>query len=374
MTYDLPLFSVSMLSEAVDEILCSTLPAVRVTGEIANYRLSRGQWVYFDIRDKMASLHCFAAAARLPGPLEDGLMIELVCRPGLHRLYGFTLNVQHLAPVGEGALKRAAELLKAKLMAEGLFDSNRKRPLPYPPQAIGLLTSSQAAAYRDFVKILEARWPLMKIYLADVAVQGINAGLQIIDGLHYLNGYGKDIEAIVITRGGGDSTDLAVFNDERLVRAVAGSRLPVMAAIGHERDVCLVEMAADARASTPSNAAELLAPDKKDSMSRLEFSRRQVVAACRQVFGWATEACRQRRMDAASLAANAVGQATQQLKRQAALIRTLNPANILARGYSVVRLENGTLLRRAGQAQPGTALTIRLAEGQLKATTQDRNV
>ncbi len=147
-------------------------PSVSITGELANFRVSRGRWVYFDLKDNEASVKFFGTVYQLPGPLEDGLLLKVRGQPRLHPLYGFSVNVMSIQPAGEGSLRRAANLLRAKLAAEGLLDESRKRSLPYPPARIGLITSKQSAAYADFIKILDTRWRGVNIDLIDVQVQG----------------------------------------------------------------------------------------------------------------------------------------------------------------------------------------------------------
>ena len=147
-------------------------PNVVLRGELANLRVSKNRWVYFDLKDDLASVKCFGTVYQLPGPLEDGMLLEVRAVPRLHPQFGFSLTVQNITPVGEGSIKRAATLLQAKLAKEGLFDENRKRRLPYPPARVGLITSVGSAAYADFIKILDARWGGIELLMADVQVQG----------------------------------------------------------------------------------------------------------------------------------------------------------------------------------------------------------
>src|SRR5581483_9878111 len=240
-------------------------PSVAISGELANFRISKQKWVYFDLKDESSTLKFFGSVYQLPGPLKDGLMLKIRAQPRLHHTYGFSLNVLHIEPTGEGSIKKAAELLQAKLASEGLFDPARKRHLPYPPERIGLITSSGAAAYADFKKVLNARWRGLIIDFVDVQVQGESAPAQIVEALERLNEEAQPPEVIVLIRGGGSPEDLIAFSSEQVTRAVAASRVPTLVAIGHETDISLAELAADKRASTPSNAAELLVPDHKHS-------------------------------------------------------------------------------------------------------------
>src|SRR4051812_49173825 len=164
-------FSVSEFVAILNQTLEFAYPGVTVTGEIANFRVSKNRWVYFDLKDDNATVKFFGTVYQLPGPLEDGMMLAVRGTPKLHNLYGFSVNIMSMRPVGQGSIKKAAALLQAKLQAEGLFDPLRKRALPYPPTKVGLITSGESAAYRDFVKVLAARWGGIEITLIDVQVQ-----------------------------------------------------------------------------------------------------------------------------------------------------------------------------------------------------------
>ncbi|MGH7193321.1 MAG: exodeoxyribonuclease VII large subunit, partial [Candidatus Saccharimonadales bacterium] len=243
---------------------------VTITGELANLRVSKNRWLYFDLKDEGASVRFFGTVYNLPGPLEDGMLLKVRGQPRLHPSYGFSVNVMNISPAGEGTIRRAAQLLQAKLAKEGLFDESRKRPLPYPPSRIGLITSKQSAAYADFVKILDARWHGLGVEVIDVQVQGEAAPPQLAAALEQFNALAVPPEVIVLIRGGGSAEDLAAFSTEQVARAVAASRVPTLAAIGHETDLSLAELAADVRASTPSNAAELLVPDRRQVAAALK--------------------------------------------------------------------------------------------------------
>ena len=260
------ILQVSDFVALLNQTLEFAYPVVTVQGELANFRVSKNKWVYFDIKDQHATVRCFGTIYQLPGPLEDGMLIQITATPRLHPLYNFSLNIQAIAPVGEGSIKKAQSLLEAKLQKEGLFDTERKRLLPYPPTKIGLIASVESAAYKDFMKIINVRWVGLHIAVANVQVQGAAAVGQITSALKYLNEH-MDLEAIIVTRGGGSPEDLAVFSTEQVTRAVAASRVPTLVAVGHEVDVSLAELAADVRASTPSNAAELLVPDRRDVLA-----------------------------------------------------------------------------------------------------------
>jgi len=243
---------------------------VMIEGEVASFKVSQDKWVFFDIKDEESSISCFMTLWSLRMPLEDGMKVVIKGTPKLTKWGKFSVTVSQVAPVGEGSLKKAFELLKKKLTDEGLFNLARKRPLPEDLTKLGVISSTQAAGYADFIKIVNARWGGMKIEVAHTQVQGLDAPDQIIKALRYFNERGE-VQVIAILRGGGSADDLAAFNDEELVRAVAASKIPVIAGIGHEVDESLVDLAADVRASTPSNAAELLTKDRKAEQKRVKM-------------------------------------------------------------------------------------------------------
>ena len=338
----------------------------RIEGELSNFRISKNKWVYFDVKDDTAKVSCFASVYALPGPLEDGMLIKITGQPRLHPQFGFSVTVQSIQPSGEGALKKAFDLLKAKLEAEGLFDESRKRYIPYPPRRIALVTSVESAAYADFIKILSARWPFVTIDMYDVQVQGDPAPAQLAAAIASASADGDPADVLVVTRGGGSADDLAAFNDERVVRAIAASRIPTVVAIGHEIDESLCELAADMRASTPSNAAELIAPDRtselasvRQSGKRLQVSAQALVLAEHQII------INQRQMLGSQLQ-RVVTQLRQELASTKNLIRAYNPNNVLQRGYAFVR-KNGKIIKNAGDVGVGDTVDIDLYSAALTA-------
>ncbi len=161
---------------------------IKIEGELANFRVSKNRWVYFDVKDDLAKIACFGSVYNLPGPLEDGMMVVISGQPRLHPQFGFSINIQSIVPAGQGSIKKAYEMLRAKLQLEGLFEPTRKRLLPYPPQSIALITSLESAAYVDFVKILNNRWPFVDVQVYDVQVQGESAPQQLVEALNKVNG------------------------------------------------------------------------------------------------------------------------------------------------------------------------------------------
>ncbi|MBR0480031.1 exodeoxyribonuclease VII large subunit [Candidatus Saccharibacteria bacterium] len=250
---------------ALEEICQGTT----VVGEVASFKINQGKWVFFDLKDEESNVSCFMPVWDLRMPIEDGMKVVVRGYPKVTKWGKFSFTVQGIKPVGEGSLKKSFEILKKKLSAEGLFSPEKKRKIPEDLGRIGIISSTQAAGYADFIKILNARWGGIKVTVAHTQVQGIEAPDQIIRALNYFNERG-DVQVIAILRGGGSADDLSAFNDEKLVRAIAASKIPVVTGIGHEVDESLVDLAADLRASTPSNAAELLTKDRKIELRNLK--------------------------------------------------------------------------------------------------------
>lgn len=348
-------------------------PSVVLTGELANFRVSKNQWVYFDLKDETASVKCFGTVYQLPGPLEDGMMVKLRGTPRLHPLYGFSVTIQRLVPAGEGSIKKAAQMLEAKLKAEGLFDVERKRSLPYPPKHIGLITSGESAAFRDFMKILEARWRGVRVTLIDVQVQGEPAVAQVVGALEQFNAAAETPDVIVVTRGGGSAEDLQAFSTEHVTRAVAASRIPTIVAIGHEVDVSLAELAADRRASTPSNAAELLVPDRGAELTRLQSHAKELARLARAVFIAERAALEITGQTLEDTGVRALRLARERLDAQRQLLAAFHPQTALQRGYALARRE-GQLVTRAAQAKVGDALEFEFADGSLTAEVKQTTI
>lgn len=254
-------YQVSELIQRCNFALERELGETLVEGEVASFKVNQGKWVFFDLKEGESSVSCFMPLSQLTVALSDGMQVRVRATPKLTRWGKFSLTIRRIIPVGEGSIKKSFELLKKKLTTEGLFDPARKRPLPVDPTKIGVISSTAAAGYIDFLKILENRWGGLEIKTINTQVQGIAAAEQIIRALQHFNERGG-VEIIAILRGGGSADDLAVFNDEQLVRAIAASKIPVITGIGHEVDESLADLAADIRASTPSNAAERLTRDR----------------------------------------------------------------------------------------------------------------
>ncbi len=365
-------FSPSDFVAVLNQTLDYAYPLVILEGELANLRISRGKWVYFDIKDEFASVKCFGTVYLLPGPLEEGMMVRIVANPRMHPLYNFSLNLQSVAPIGEGSIKRASDLLFEKLDKEGLFDKSRKRNIPYAPENIGLLASKESAAYADFTKILDARWGGIKISHYDVQVQGESAVEGIVQGISRINQLPNLPVVLVITRGGGSKDDLAIFNNEQIVRAIAGSRIPTIVAIGHEIDTSLSELVADLRASTPSNAAELLVPDKRQILQQLIKTKAQLPLILKNTLNLQTDYLQALTKVMITNIDKVFLRSIEILQKKSQILSILNPKSALERGYAIVR-KNGLAVKTVKKLQIGDRITLVIIDGSADATINKVN-
>lgn len=379
------IISVSELVSLINQTLDYAYPVVVVEGEVANFRVSKGRWAYFDLKDDNSTVRFFASVYTLNSPIEDGMLIKVTGNPRLHNLYGFSVTVQSVQLSGEGTIKRAQELLKVKLQAEGLFDEERKRPLPQYPKTIGLVTSAQAAAYSDFIKIINNRWGGLEIHHIDVQVQGEPAVPQIVNAINQFSKSAETVDVVVIIRGGGSPEDLAAFSAEPVIRAVAASRIPTIVGIGHEQDISLAELAADARASTPTNAAQIVVPDRQEVISGINYllnrmnnsvtnlttvNNHKIDTILQRIAGQLSEPSRQidefshHLTTAMKLVVQANGN---KLSGLAQTLNSLDPKAVLKRGYSLVRLENGQVVRSAKSLQVGSSIMLEFGQGKAEA-------
>lgn len=355
----------------VNQTLEYAFPFVTIAGELANFKVSKNRWVYFDLRDEFSSVRFFGTVYALPGPLEDGMMLEVQGNPRLHSKFGFSVNVQSMRPVGEGSIKKAANLLEAKLQKEGLFDESRKRPLPYPPTSVGLITSKESAAYADFIKVLNHRWGGVDIQLIDVQVQGESAVQQIVGAITQFNQAAEQPEVLVVIRGGGSADDLQAFSTEQVTRAVAASRIPTLVAIGHEIDTSLAELAADQRASTPSNAAELLVPDAKDVRRRLHDQADSLAVFVENMLAGQRSEHEDTRKQIGQLVDDTLKAARQNIARHRQLVAALSPTAVLQRGYAIVRDQSGAAVRSGRQLAVGAIVNVQLSDAGVEAQIRE---
>jgi len=372
-----------------DELLSGLL----VGGEISNYKRYPSGHHYFSLKDEEASIRCVlfkGDAAGLRFQPANGMKVIAFGRVSVYPRDGqYQLYCRQLLPQGVGDLHAAFEALKQKLAAEGLFDPARKKPLPKFPQRVVLVTSPAGAAVRDMIRILGARWPMAQVTVVPAKVQGEGAGSEIAAGIDRANRE-KLGELIITGRGGGSMEDLWAFNEEVVARAICRSHIPVISAVGHEPDVTIADYAADLRAATPSNAAELAVPDQREVRARLDrlgaamarsvqgelnrgrmlleaLAKRRVLSDPKASIGdrrLLLDTC-QRRMAAAM--EKQLAECRGQTGRLAASLDALSPLKVLGRGYSIVRLGE-RVLTSAEQAQLGDRVNIRMADGSLTAT------
>ena len=375
-----------------DALLCN----VCVRGEISNYKLYPSGHHYFSIKDADGALRCVmfrGNAVRLRFRPENGMKVLVTGRISVFPRDGaYQLYCTSLTPDGVGDLYVAFEQLKSKLAAEGLFDPAHKKPLPKFPHRIAIITSGAGAAVMDMLRILGKRYPLSKVMILPVRVQGVEAPAEIASAIRYANRH--QIADIIITgRGGGSIEDLWAFNDERVARAVYASEIPVISAVGHEPDVTICDFVADVRAATPSNGAELAAPDQtqlrnqlQNAQSRLleamtkqlKLSRQTLDAlAAKRVLQSPENYLQDKRMQLDYLhqqliaaSQRQVAEKKQRFIRLTASLEAMSPLKVLSRGYSVVRAEDGTLVTDASRMRTGDRIRVQMQKGSLTACVE----
>ena len=347
----------------VNQTLEYAYQSVVLIGEISSFKINQKKWVFFDLKDEESKVSCFMTMYQLRMPLEDGMKVLIRGVPKLTKWGSFSLTVQAIQPVGEGSIKKSLELLKKKLAAEGLFDSAKKRPMPENLSKVGVISSTQAAGYADFIKILNERWGGLKVLTAHTQVQGLDAADQIIRAIKYFNEH-DNVEIIAIIRGGGSADDLAVFNDENLVRAIAASKIPVITGIGHEVDESLADLAADIRASTPSNVAQMLTKDRKAEIAKLEST---IARVGQVIISNINNALRENSQKVTNISRDIVVKITTMLndiKQKIRMIEAMNPEKVLRQGYAII----------SGKVSPGEKITVTtdsvIAEAEITKVTK----
>ena len=363
--------SVSEAIALVNQTMEYAFPVLVVEGEVSSFKVNQGRYVFFDIKDATGTLGCFMTVYQLRTQLEDGMRVRVIASPKLTQWGKFSLTVRDVQPVGEGSLKRAFDLLKEKLEKEGLFAPERKRRLPELPEHIAVISSTAAAGYVDFITILGKRWGGMEIEVAHTQVQGVEAPKQIVRALAHFNSQEALPEVIVIVRGGGSADDLAAFNDEPLVRAIASSRVPVLVGVGHEVDVTLADLVADVRAATPSNAAELLVPDRRELISELRSQVRRMLQQLQAMVQWQREETLVKQTRMIDALEDALEHSKRRFSELGAVLKQLDPKLALRRGYAFARMENGELLRDGSKVKKGDHITLELVSHVIKAGVED---
>ncbi len=358
-----PKFSVSDFIEVTNQSLEIAFGVVEVEGEVASFKVNQQKYVFFDLKDEAGLVSCFMTVWQLRTALEDGMRVVVQAKPKLTQKGRFSLTVQSIRPVGEGSIAKNFELLRAKLDKEGLFAPERKRMLPKIPQKVAVISSVDAAGYGDFIKIVNQRWGGLEIDVANAQVQGLGAEDQIIRALDFFNQKTADYQLIVIIRGGGSADDLQTFNDERLVRAIAASKLPTLVGVGHECDVSLADLAADVRASTPSNAAQILVPDRREISQQLRSTINQLARQS----NWAID---QQRLELSALLKSSLEAASAKIDQLRSLNRAkldlltaYDPDRVLGRGYALIR----------GVIRTGEDIDIETKQLKIKAEVKNVN-
>lgn len=357
------IYSVSDFIATSNDIFEKSFPSVLIEGEISSFKVNQNKFVFFDLKDEESVLGCFMTVWQLRFPLEDGMKVVAQVKPKLTNWGKFSLTVEKITPKGEGSLKKSLEILKEKLTREGLFDENRKRRIPQDLQKIAVISSTQAAGYADFIKIINERWGGLKIIVAHTQVQGMAASDQIIRAIDFLNSQSELPDVIAIIRGGGSADDLAVFNDEKLVRAVANSRVPIITGIGHEIDQSLCDLAADFAASTPSNVAQVLTPNKFDEM---RFLRSKILRTNDLLLSKIAElkkANREKNQEIRDRILQNILDQKREIQAKKRILESYNPQNILAKGYALI----------SGEITTGKEITIKTIDKTITAEVKNVN-
>jgi exodeoxyribonuclease VII large subunit len=364
---DRRVYTVASFNRGVGSWL-ARLPTVWVEGEVTELRRQAAwQTVFFTLKDPDAGASLGVTMQRsrfdaLRLGLKDGERVHVFGRPELFEQRGdFRLRALSIERFGLGEHLAALERLKEKLAAEGLFAAERKRALPRLPRRIGLVTGNDAAAKRDVVAALTARFPAVQMLVAEVYVQGPRAPAAIVDALRRLCDQ-PEVDVIVLARGGGSFEDLLPFSDERLVRAVATCPLPVVSAVGHEQDTPLCDLAADVRASTPTAAAKLVVPDLRELVERLERQRASLAGGARRSLERHNQRVTVLSERLRRAPALAVERKAALVERQAARLRALSPRATLERGYAIVR-KGEEIVRAPADVEPGDPIGVEVAEG-----------
>ena len=388
--------SVSELNAHIKLLVDSdpALGSVAVRGELSNYKIYPSGHHYFTLKDQDSSLRCVmfrSSAARLRFRPENGMSATAIGRVSVYPRDGaYQLYCDELLPGGAGDLQAAFEELKAKLEREGLFDRAHKKPIPRYPERVAVVTSEAGAAVHDIIRVLRKRWPLAKVLLLPVRVQGAEAPPEIAGAIRYASRHGL-ADVLIAGRGGGSMEDLWAFNDERVARAIYDCEIPVISAVGHEPDVTIADYVADLRAATPSNAAELAAPDSAELREAIASagarlyqavmkqikSRRTALddLASRRVMQSPTGFIDQRRLELDSVrlrldaaAERRISASRAQYAALAAKLDAMSPLKVLARGYSIALNGEGRALRGASELAAGDKIRLLLARGEAECT------
>jgi len=370
----LPEFKIFKVSEFTEfiSVYLEQVGRVTVEGEISELKLSQSKWIFLTIKDSSASLSVFAVLYQIPNihSLSEGMLVKVT---GVARLYEktgrFSLFAEKIVPSGEGALSQALAQLKARLTTEGLFAQERKRPLPLFPTRIALLTARGSQAEADFLKVLGARQGGLTIYRCPILVQGNEAANSILSGLDLVENKLKTVDAIVLIRGGGSLEDLSAFNDERVVRRLYTAHSPVIVGVGHEKDWSLCDLVADLRASTPSNAAELLVRTRSEIRFQINASLNVLTEKV------LTKLSTQRQFlnyffNFLALKLESYHNRLESLLRS---LSNLDYQKVLRRGYSLTLDQEGNLLKNLNKIELGDTIITKFYSGKLTSRVTEKN-
>lgn len=393
------ILTVTQLNTLIKELLESEplLSNICVRGELSNYKIYPSGHHYFTLKDRDSSLRCVmfkSSAQRLRFRPENGMSVAVSGRVSVYPRDGtYQFYCSGIMPEGTGDLQVAFEQLKARLEGEGLFDTSHKKPLPEFPTRIAIITSSAGAAVHDMIRILGARWPLAKVLLLPVRVQGVEAPPEIVGAIRYANEF-QVADLIITGRGGGSIEDLWAFNDERVARAIYLSEIPVISAVGHEPDVTISDYVADRRASTPSNAAEIAVPDSRETREllasyeiRSSQAMRKQLNALRErwnhlksarVLSAPTAQFDNRRMELDRmrdrlLAAEErnLSQRKERFVKLTAALDAMSPLRVLARGYAIAADGDDRSVRSVEELSVGQTLRVHFFDGSAECTVED---
>jgi exodeoxyribonuclease VII large subunit len=389
----IPTLTVAEVTAAVKSLLEGRFPDVWVSGEVSGIARPKSGHVYLTLKDEQAQLRGVlwkSAAQRLKFNLTDGLEVLARGRITVYEPRGeYQLTIEDIQPKGLGALELAFRQLKEQLEAKGWFRPERKRPLPRIPRRVALVTSPTGAVIRDMLRILRRRWPALEIWLVPVPVQGAGAAAKIAAALDQLNAWPDQPDLVVVARGGGSLEDLWAFNEIEVAAAIFRSAIPVVSAVGHETDVTIADLVADRRAATPSEAAEMIVPDRLEMLKLLTSRRDRLASLLRSKCELARERLNRRlasrvlshprerfealfqRLDDLDQRLQNAWQRCRQMRQMAlqtvaARLHALSPLKVLARGYSLTEVEAhpGKVVRSVAELSIGTRLLTRLVDGQ----------
>lgn len=391
------IYSVTEINNRVKDVIGENFSSIWVAGEVSNLRVPSSGHMYFTLKDDRCQISAIiwrSQAARLRFDIRDGLSLVIQGELDVYPPQGrYQIICRQVYPKGVGALDLAFRKLKEKLAKEGLFDPERKRPLPYLPRRIGIVTSGTGAAIRDMLKTIEQRCPFAPVLVRPAQVQGEGAAEDIARAIQELN-YVEDIDVIIVGRGGGSLEDLWAFNEEAVARAIFNSRAPVVSAVGHQTDFTIADFVADQRALTPTDAGRHVVPDRQHIAEQLQSLSKRLARGLTTRLNRAKDSLdslsrsyvmrkpmdmvrsREQKLDELSTQFQRAGGELLQHRRNqldniSARLEGLSPTKVLARGYSItIRENNGKIVRDASEVAPGDKLKTVLQKSSLRSTVE----